>query len=76
MTKQNQVWVTPTKNSEWKVKQTLNDKASRIIETKKDAVEFAKKLAISNKVELIIQKQNGKIQEKNTYKKDPYPPKG
>ena len=44
---------------------------------KKDAAEEAgRKSAINEHSELLIHGKDGKIQERNTYKRDPYPSEG
>ncbi len=69
--------VTPTGNRDWKVKREGADRADSIYGNKEDAVERAKDLATSGGLgQVVIHKQDGKIQTEHTYGKDPYPPKG
>jgi hypothetical protein len=60
----------------WAVKGEGNNKFTVITDTKHKALIIARDIAKNNKSELIIHGKNGKIMEKNTYGKDPYPPKG
>ena len=60
----------------WAVKGAGNEKATKITETKKEAIGIGKGIAKHQKSELVIHGKNGQIQEKNTYGSDPYPPKG
>lgn len=64
-------------NGNWKVKKQGAERASKIFENKKDAVNYGREKAKNgSKGQLIIHKKDGKIQTEYTYKKDPYPPKG
>ena len=60
----------------WAVKGANNEKATKVTETKKEAIGIAKNIAKNQASELIIHGKNGQIQEKNTYGNDAYPPKG
>ncbi|MGD8718183.1 MAG: DUF2188 domain-containing protein [Candidatus Zixiibacteriota bacterium] len=61
----------------WKVKREGADRASSTHDTKEEAVDKARELAKNNEPsQIIIHKQDGKIQEERTYGNDPYPPKG
>lgn len=65
-----------TKNgSEWKVKEANAERAVRTFDTKNEALQFAKTLAQNQQAELVIHKENGKIQDKRSYGNDPCPPK-
>ena len=67
--------VTP-KGDKWQVKGAGNEKATAVTNTQREAIEIARKIAISNQSELLIHGTNGRIREKNSYGSDPYPPKG
>lgn len=60
----------------WAVKGANNGKATVVTETKKEAVDAGKSIAKHQHSELIIHGKNGRIQEKNTYGPDAFPPKG
>lgn len=62
-------------SSGWAVKKSGASRASKIFETKDKAVHYGVKLSKSEKTELYIHKQNGMIQNKNSYGNDPCPPK-
>lgn len=70
-----QTWVSP-RGSRWAVKQAGNSRASRIFETKAEAHEYARNSAINRGSELIEQKRNGRINVKNSYGNDSFPPRG
>lgn len=60
----------------WAIKGAGNEKATKVTDTKKEAIAIAKEIAKNQSSELIIHGQNGQIQEKNTYGPDQFPPKG
>jgi hypothetical protein len=60
----------------WAVEVTGNSRASSLHDKKAPAETAGTKTAKSNRSELSIHGKDGKIQEKNTYKKDPFPPRG
>lgn len=60
----------------WAIKGAGNDKATKVVDTKEQAIGIGKEIAKNQHSELIIHGKDGKIQEKNTYGTDPYPPKG
>ncbi len=73
MAKRNQ-HVVPLGNG-WAVKGEGNSKFTAITETKKDATTIARDIAKNNKSELIIHGKDGKIQAKDSYGNDPFPPR-
>ncbi|NLV44318.1 MAG: DUF2188 domain-containing protein [Candidatus Hydrogenedentes bacterium] len=75
MSNSKRIHITGTRGN-WSGKREGADRASFIIENKQDAIEKGKELASKDRGQLIIHKQNGRIQEERTYGKDPYPPKG
>ncbi len=60
------VWVSP-KGSDWKVKKEGNSKASTVTENKADAIKEAIKIAKIEKSDVIIQKRDGTIQDRDSY---------
>lgn len=71
----NQVWVSPD-NGQWKIKQPTNNKASKICETKKEAISEARKIAQNQGKELVVQNKDGKISQKDSHGRDPRDIKG
>ena len=67
-------WVSPS-NGQWKVQGAGNLKATKLFNNKSDAIAFGKSIAKNQRSELIIQKSNGRIQSKDSYGNDPFPPK-
>lgn len=74
MAKKNQ-HVVPS-DSGWAIKSAGNKRATKVFSTQKDAIKAARGIARRQGSELLIHGRDGKIREKNTYGKDPYPPKG
>ncbi|SIO06778.1 DUF2188 domain-containing protein [Salinivibrio sp. ES.052] len=60
----------------WDVKKSGSDRASKHFNTQEEAIQWAKGVAKNQKTELYIHGKDGKIREKNSYGKDPHPPKG
>lgn len=63
-------------NGDWAVKGEGNQKATKVVETQKEAIEIAKEIAKNQESELLIHGKNGQIRDRNSYGNDPYPPKG
>ncbi|MCR4798874.1 MAG: DUF2188 domain-containing protein [Bacteroidales bacterium] len=61
---------------EWKVRREGSLRATKVFETKSDAVEYGKKIGRENRVELYIHKMDGRISGRNSYGNDPFPPRG
>jgi hypothetical protein len=60
----------------WDVKKSGSTRASRSFRRKEDAVKYGRQLSKKEKTELYIHKKDGSIQDRSTYGKDPFPPKG
>ncbi len=70
-----QVWVSPF-DSAWKVQSANTGRAAAIVETKAEAVELAREIAMNKRAELIVQNLDGKIGWKNSYGNDTFHPRG
>ena len=69
--------VVPAKdNGGWVVKKSGSFRVSKIFRTKKDAVKYGREISRREKTELYIHKKDGRIQDRNSYGNDPFPPKG
>ncbi len=53
-----------------------NERATKIVDTQREAIDIARDIARNQQTELIIHRPNGQIREKDSYGRDPYPPKG
>ena len=60
----------------WGVKGDNNLRITQSYDTQKKAFNRAREIAINQKSEVLIHGENGKIREKNSYGKDPCPPRG
>lgn len=58
----------------WAVKREGSKRASKTFDTKKEAEEYARERAREEGGELTIHGKDGKIQDKDSYGNDPYPP--
>ena len=68
--------VTRRPDGNWQVKGEGNSRATKITNTQKDAISYARNIAINNSSEVVIHGRDGKIRDKNSYGNDPFPPKG
>ncbi|WDA42869.1 DUF2188 domain-containing protein [Erythrobacter sp. BLCC-B19] len=60
----------------WAVKGEGNVKASSVHSTQSAAESAARRSAIRTGSEVFIHGRDGRIRERNTYGRDPFPPKG
>jgi len=60
----------------WAIRKEGNEKASRLTETKKEAVDIAREQAQNSGAELVIHNTDGKISQKDSHGRDPSPPRG
>lgn len=60
----------------WAVQGAGNSRATRITETQREAINAARDIARNQGSELIVHGQDGKINRRDSYGNDPYPPKG
>lgn len=67
-------WVSP-RGDKWAVHGESNERDTKIFDTQKEAEAYAKKIAINQQSELILQGKNGKIRSKDSFGNDPCPPK-
>ncbi|PWF24322.1 hypothetical protein DF212_00185 [Lactobacillus johnsonii] len=70
-----QTWVSPH-NGKWSVKQAGNSRVSKTFNTKAEALDYGRSRAIKTGSELIGQRRDGRINLKNSYGNDSFPPKG
>lgn len=60
----------------WAVKAEGADRATRVTETQREAMDIAREIAKNQSSERIVHGENGRIRQKNSYGNDPHPPKG
>ena len=63
------------RGDQWVVQKQGTSKAASVHETKAPAVKAGTQQAKNEKTELVIKKQDGTIQNKNSFGNDPSPPK-
>lgn len=68
--------VVPRSDGGWAVKKAGAERDTKVFDKQNKAIEFAREIAKNNKSELFIHSRDGRIRERNTYGKDPNPPKG
>lgn len=66
--------VTP-KGDMWQVKKAGGEKATKIFDTQKEAIEYGRNIAKNQGSELVIHGSDGRIRDKDSYGNDPFPPK-
>lgn len=76
MLKRSNQHVVPNPTGGWAVKREKSDRATAILPTKQQAVERAREIAKNQGVELVVHGKDGKIQNKDSHGKDPFPPAG
>lgn len=64
------------KDGRWAVKAAGSTRVTKLCKTQARAVKTAKKIAKNQKTELVIHGRDGRIREKSTYGRDPFPPRG
>lgn len=69
-------WTQQREDGKWESKREGADRASKVTDTQVEAWKHSKQRAADTKGEAMLKGRDGKIRERNTYGKDPYPPKG
>jgi hypothetical protein len=72
----NMVFVSPMPSKEWKVQSADSKRADSIHSTKAEAVDRGRQLSRNKKAELVIQKQDGQIGQKDSHGNDPRSTRG
>jgi hypothetical protein len=60
----------------WSVKKAGSARATSVHSTQAEAIKAATKIAKNQQTELYVHGQDGRIRERNSFGKDPHPPKG
>ncbi|SEE06734.1 DUF2188 domain-containing protein [Prevotella sp. lc2012] len=61
---------------EWKVRREGSMRASKVFETKKEAIGYGCRLGKNERLELYIHNKDGRISDRRSYGKDPFPTRG
>jgi len=64
------------KDGQWAIKAENSSRATKVIDTQKEAISIAREIAKNQGSELFIHGKNGQIRERDSYGNDPFPPKG
>ena len=67
--------VAPNPRGGWSVRHTGAARATRVFETQKDAIDFARRVARKESSELYIHRRDGTIKERDSYGHAPFPPR-
>lgn len=62
-------------NGQWQVKRENATRATKYFGTQKDAISYARSIAMNQQSELVIHGRNGQIRDKDSYGNVPCPPK-
>lgn len=68
------IHVVPRKDG-WAVKREATDRASSVHPTKGDALKQGRDIARREHTELVIHGKDGRIQDKDSFGSDPFPPR-
>ena len=74
MSKGKNQYVVPTEDG-WGVRGQGNSKITVKTDTKAEALKLGTQIAKNQQSELTILKKNGRIQNKNSFRNDPFPPR-
>jgi hypothetical protein len=69
-------WTQQRPDGKWEVKREGAKRASKVTDTQAEAWVYSREKATETKGEAYLKGRDGKIRERNTYGKDPHPPKG
>ena len=64
------------RDGKWAVRKTGANRVTRSFETQREAIDAARDIARNQKTELYIHGSDGRIRERDSFGKDPFPPKG
>ncbi|WP_230281596.1 DUF2188 domain-containing protein [Croceicoccus sp. Ery15] len=69
-------WTQKRPDGRWESKREGGERASKVSDTQAEAWAYSKSKAKEGGGEAFLKGRNNEIRERNTYGKDPYPPKG
>ncbi|WP_296763955.1 DUF2188 domain-containing protein [Sediminimonas sp.] len=76
MTKKENYWTSPRADGRWASQREGSQRPSRVFDTQRESWEYSQDRARDTGGEAILQGRGGQIRERNTYGRDPFPPKG
>ncbi len=71
----NEHHVVPNPNGGWDVKRDRAERSSGHFDTKKEAIDYGRKVSRNQQTEFIIHNKDGKISNPDSHGNDPCPPK-
>ena len=72
----NQTYVVPNSRGGWDIKNDNSVMPLGHTETKQEAVDQARNVSRALNTELVIHRQDGTIEKKDSHGRDPFPPRG
>lgn len=64
------------RGGKWAVRKAGSERASGVYQTQDEAINRAREIAKNQGTELYVHGRDGRIRDRSSYGKDPYPPKG
>ena len=64
------------RDGKWAFRKAGADRIARMFATQREAVQAARDIARNQGTELYVHGRDGRIRERDSYGKDPFPPKG
>lgn len=68
--------VTKRHDGNWQVKGEGNSRATKVFRIQSDAISFGREVARNQGSELFIHRPDGRIRERDSHGRDPFPPRG
>lgn len=60
---------------DWAVRGEGDNRVTSVQNTQSEAYEVARQIAINNRSEVVVHRPNGQIRDKDSFGRDPFPPK-
>ncbi|MEX2374262.1 MAG: DUF2188 domain-containing protein [Dehalococcoidia bacterium] len=67
--------VVPTEDGAWAVRSAGSSRATKKFRTQSEAIAVGRRIAKNQGSDLLIHRSDGRIREKDSYGKDPFPPR-
>ena len=69
-------WTQKRGDGKWESKREGAERASKVTDKQSESWKYSKQKARESRGEAVLKGRNGRIRERNTYRKDPFPPRG
>lgn len=60
--------------TDWAVRGEGNSRVTSVHDTQSEAYEAARQIAINNRSEVVVHRPDGRIRDKDSFGRDPFPP--